>query len=101
VLRTHPTLLLGVLVIENPHYLPPDEYLTTRANRVHGWASLTSAERQVAQRVAEGHANAAIVDRLALSRAVVDRYLHRIFRKLDVTSRADVDRLLPRRRRLE
>jgi hypothetical protein len=25
-LRTHPKLLLGGLVLENPHYIPPDEY---------------------------------------------------------------------------
>ena len=29
-LRTHPKLLLGGLVIENPHYLTPDEYLTLK-----------------------------------------------------------------------
>jgi hypothetical protein len=29
-LRTHPKLLLGGLVMENPHYLTPDEYLTLK-----------------------------------------------------------------------
>ena len=29
-LRTHPKLLLGGLLIENPHYLTPDEYLTLK-----------------------------------------------------------------------
>jgi hypothetical protein len=29
-LRTHPKLLLGGMVIENPHYLTPDEYLTLK-----------------------------------------------------------------------
>jgi hypothetical protein len=28
--RTHPKLLLGGLVIENPHYLTPDDYLTLK-----------------------------------------------------------------------
>jgi CheY-like chemotaxis protein len=30
-LRTHPKILLGGLVIENPHYLSPDEFRATRA----------------------------------------------------------------------
>jgi hypothetical protein len=29
-LRTHPKLLLGGLLIDNPHYLSPDEYLASR-----------------------------------------------------------------------
>jgi hypothetical protein len=29
-LKTHPKLLMGGLIIENPHYLTPDEYLATR-----------------------------------------------------------------------
>ena len=29
-LRTHPKLLLGGLLIENPHYLTPDEYLALK-----------------------------------------------------------------------
>ena len=28
--RTHPKLLLGGLVIENPHYLTPDDYLALK-----------------------------------------------------------------------
>lgn len=96
-LRTH----LGGLVIENPHYLSPDEYLTTRPDRFHGWAGLTSAERQVAELVAQGHTNAGIADRLALSHAIVDRHLHRIFRKLELMSRGDVARVVPKRRTSE
>ena len=100
-LRTHPKLLLVGLVIDNPHYLSPDDYLTTRPDRVHGWAGLTTLERQVVELVAEGHTNTEISDRLALSQAVVDRHLHRIFRKLDLTSRADVVDVLPERRPFE
>jgi hypothetical protein len=29
-LRTHPKLLLGGLLIDNPHYLSPDEYAASR-----------------------------------------------------------------------
>jgi hypothetical protein len=31
-LRTHPKLLLGGLLLENPHYLTPDEYLRLKQN---------------------------------------------------------------------
>ncbi len=31
VLKTHKKLLLGGLVLENPHYLTPDEFLATRS----------------------------------------------------------------------
>jgi DNA-binding CsgD family transcriptional regulator len=96
-LRTHRRILLGGLVIDNPHYLSPDEYLTTREERGHGWASRTSTERQVTQLVAQYQSNAEIGARLALSQAVVDRHLHRVFRKLDVNSRADVARHVPKR----
>jgi hypothetical protein len=29
-LRTHPKLLIGGLVIDNPHYLSPEEFLAAR-----------------------------------------------------------------------
>jgi hypothetical protein len=29
-LKTHPKLLLGGMVLENPHYLSPDELLAAR-----------------------------------------------------------------------
>jgi hypothetical protein len=29
-LRTHPKLLLGSLIVENPHYLTPDEFRALR-----------------------------------------------------------------------
>jgi hypothetical protein len=29
-LRTHPKLLLGGMLLENPHYLSPDEFLAQR-----------------------------------------------------------------------
>jgi hypothetical protein len=30
-LRTHPQILLGGMVLENPHYSTPDEFLSERA----------------------------------------------------------------------
>jgi hypothetical protein len=29
-MKTHPKLLLGGMLLENPHYVPPDEYLASR-----------------------------------------------------------------------
>jgi hypothetical protein len=31
VLKTHPKVLLGGMVLDNPYYLEPDEFLATRA----------------------------------------------------------------------
>jgi hypothetical protein len=33
VLKTHPKALLGGMVIDNPYYLDPDEFLASRADR--------------------------------------------------------------------
>jgi hypothetical protein len=30
-LKTHPKVLLGSMVVENPHYLEPDEFLAVRS----------------------------------------------------------------------
>jgi len=48
---------------------------------------LTAQERQIAQRVAEGHTNRAIAAQLFLSPRTIDFHLRNIFRKLGVSSR--------------
>ena len=53
----------------------------------HGWDSLTPAEREVAQLVAEGLSNPGIADRLFISRATVKTHLTHVFTKLDVKAR--------------
>jgi len=66
----------------------------TRADRpVSGWASLTDAERRVADLVAEGLTNAQAAERLFLSRYTVDFHLRQVFRKLGVRSRVRLTRL--------
>lgn len=52
-------------------------------------SSLSPRERQVLQLVADGFENKQIVVELALSEATVKTYLRGIFRRLDVTSRAE------------
>ncbi|MCU1461121.1 MAG: protein kinase family protein [Acidimicrobiales bacterium] len=96
-LRTHPKLLRGRMVIDNPHYLTPEEYLALRQRTGTVWTMLTAEERTVAGLVGYGLTNEEIADRLALSRPLVDRHLHRIARKLGVTSRTDVARMVRER----
>lgn len=98
-LRTHPKLLLGGLMIENPHYLTPDEYFAQRRDSLRGWTALSETQRYVAELVADGSSNVDIADRLSLSRQAVDQHLHRIFRKLEVTSRDELMRVVTERRR--
>jgi DNA-binding CsgD family transcriptional regulator len=59
-----------------------------------GVASLTQRERQVADLVVARHTNAEIAAHLFLSPKTVETHLRHIFRKLDVTSRVEVARIL-------
>lgn len=62
-----------------------------------GWASLTDAEHQVAELVAEGLTNIEVGVRLFQSRHTVDSHLRSIYRKLDITSRVQLTRLVTER----
>jgi DNA-binding CsgD family transcriptional regulator len=64
------------------------------ARPVFGWASLTDTERRVANLVAEGLTNRQVGERMFLSRHTVDFHLRQIYRKLDITSRVDLTRLV-------
>lgn len=57
-------------------------------------AGLTPREREVAVLVVEGLADREIAERLSLSIYTVNQYAKRIYRKLDVTSRVELTRLL-------
>jgi DNA-binding CsgD family transcriptional regulator len=61
---------------------------------VSGWASLTDAERRVADVVAEGLTNVKAAERLFLSPHTVDFHLRHIFRKLGIGSRVELTRLV-------
>jgi DNA-binding CsgD family transcriptional regulator len=66
-----------------------------RAGRpVSGWESLTPIEREVARLVAEGLTNREAAERLYLSRHTVDFHLRSIYRKLAITSRVELTRLV-------
>lgn len=59
-------------------------------DRVRAAAPLTARERQVAALVAGGHTNAAIGERLGISRRTVESHLERARARLGLTSRTDV-----------
>ena len=63
-------------------------------HREHGWDSLTATERIVAAIIAEGVTNREAAARLYLSRHTIDYHLRQIFRKLGVTSRVELTRLM-------
>lgn len=119
VLKTHPKVLLGGAVLDNPHYLTPTEYLaletaseTTHyplARVRHGqrraftddpWQSLTSAELRVAELVASGMTNRSVADYLFLSPHTVDAHLKHTYTKLGIHSRVELTVLAIRHRSL-
>jgi predicted ATPase/DNA-binding CsgD family transcriptional regulator len=61
-----------------------------RARPTAGWDSLTPTELTVAQAVAEGLSNPQIAARMFISRRTVTTHLTSIFRKLGVSSRAEL-----------
>lgn len=59
-----------------------------------GWESLRESELGIAQLVADGLTNREIGARVYLSRHTVDSHLRQIFRKLGITSRVELTRLV-------
>ncbi len=114
VLHTHPQVLLDNSVIDNPHYLPPAEYLASRppADRTLAaprdyplasvppesrrvatedrWSTLTGAETRVAELVASGMTNREIAKTLTISPHTVDAHLKHVYTKLDIHSRVEL-----------
>jgi len=114
VLKTHPKLLVGATVLDNPGYLAPDEYLAQRreataaqsslgpggdsagkqyplatirgAGEWNSWYALTEAERRIAGLVVNGLTNKLIAAQLSLSHHTVDAHLKHIFTKLGIHS---------------
>jgi PAS domain S-box-containing protein len=66
----------------------------SEARPVFGWASLTDTERSVAEHVAEGLTNRQVGERMFLSPHTIDFHLRQIYRKLDITSRVELARLV-------
>jgi len=59
-----------------------------------GVAQLTVSERRVAELAADGHSNPEIAQALFVTRKTVETHLGRVYRKLDITGRRDLERVL-------
>jgi len=62
--------------------------------RSFGWESLRESELGIAQLVSDGLTNREIAARVFLSRHTVDSHLRQIFRKLGISSRVELTRLV-------
>jgi DNA-binding CsgD family transcriptional regulator len=69
-----------------------------RKRTVETREDLTAQEAQVAQLARDGHSNPAIGGRLFISPRTVEYHLARVFGKLNISSRNQLDRVLPRDR---
>jgi DNA-binding CsgD family transcriptional regulator len=67
---------------------------------VTGWESLTEAERATSKLAAQGLNNRQIGSRLYISRHTVAFHLRQIFRKLDISSRVELARIVMERGQL-
>jgi DNA-binding CsgD family transcriptional regulator len=107
VLKTHPKVLLDGMVLDNPDYLTPTEYLTEQSGYAaryplanvrrprtgsasDPWRTLTDAELRVAELVAGGLTNRNIAEYLNLSPHTVDAHLKHVYTKLDIHSRVEL-----------
>ncbi len=70
--------------------IPP----TVDAALLTGWSSLTDSERTVAELAGQGLTNKLTGSRLFMSPHTIDYHLRRIYRKLGITSRVELARLL-------
>jgi DNA-binding CsgD family transcriptional regulator len=62
----------------------------SRRRAEDGWDALTDSERRVVDLVGEGLTYREIGERLFISRRTVETHVARVFRKLDVSSRAEL-----------
>jgi DNA-binding CsgD family transcriptional regulator len=61
-----------------------------------GWEQLTASERRVAELAAEGMGNPEIAQSLYVTRKTVETHLGRVYRKLGIAGRSDLERKLGR-----
>jgi len=93
-LRVHGEIIGALIRIEARAFHPE---LHPAPRHTFGWDSLTEAELGIAQLVAGGLTNREVGARLFMSHHTVDAHLRQIFRKLDISSRVQLARLLAER----
>jgi DNA-binding CsgD family transcriptional regulator len=69
-------------------------WTTPPARPVTGWDSLTGTEQAVAALVAEGLNNSQVAARMYISSHTVAHHLHQAYRKLTITSRVELTRIV-------
>jgi DNA-binding NarL/FixJ family response regulator len=69
-----------------------DELVSARLTGDSGLDRLTPREREILGLIAEGRSNAAIAERLGVTKRAVERHINGIFLKLDLGEPADVHR---------
>ncbi|MDQ3957246.1 MAG: helix-turn-helix transcriptional regulator [Actinomycetota bacterium] len=69
--------------------------------RARGWDALTAAELRVVRLVMEGLTNPQIASRLFVSAQTVKTHMKNVFRKLGVSSRAELAAVAARREVME
>lgn len=104
-LKTHPIVLLDRTVIDNPHYLPRDQYEADAATRTDvpplgavsaeppapdPWPTLTPGEVRAAELVARGLTNKEVARELVLSPHTIDAHLKHVYTKLGIHSRVEL-----------
>jgi DNA-binding NarL/FixJ family response regulator len=93
--REQAVSLVNSLLSDHIHHDPAKERQPTSVpGNPPGWASLTRAERRVAELVSAGMTNREIATQLVVSVRTIDTHVAHVLRKLDLRSRVQLAAML-------